>query len=302
LADKKKLEYWLPVDLYNGGMEHTTLHLLYSRFWHKFLYDIGIVSTPEPYAVRRSHGMVLAEDGGKMSKSRGNVVNPDEVILKYGADTLRMYEMFMGPFEEAIPWSTKGMIGVRRFLQKVWKIFREQRSRSKGRRDELKTKKTKNSEREKELERLLHQTIKKVSSDIDNFKFNTAIAQLMIYINEFQKEIDKLPQNLIIYHLSIFTKLLAPFAPHIAEELWESLGYKQSIHSQEWPKYSEELVKEEEIELVVQVNGKVKDKIRVEVDITEEEVLKLIKERPKIKDLEIKRVVFVPRRLVNLVT
>lgn len=258
LADKNKLKYWLPVDLYNGGMEHTTLHLLYSRFWHKFLYDIGIAPIKEPYKRRVSHGMVLAEDGKKMSKSLENVINPNSIIKKYGADTLRLYEMFMGPFSEAIPWSAFSIIGMKRFLDKVYK---------------LKKRKANNQ--------ITHKTIKKVTKDIDNLKFNTAIAALMEYVNSKK------------YDYETLLKLLAPFAPHLAEELWTK---KTSIFKEKWPEHDEELARENEVDLIIQINGKVKDKLKVKIGVSQKEVEELIKDKYKYK-----RAIFVPDRLINLV-
>ncbi|MCG2693310.1 class I tRNA ligase family protein, partial [Candidatus Parcubacteria bacterium] len=324
LADPKKLKHWMPVDLYNGGMEHTTLHLLYSRFWNKFLYDIGVVPTSEPYAARRSHGMVLAEDSQKMSKSRGNVTNPDELIKKYGADTLRLYEMFMGPFGEAIPWSTENMIGVKRFLDKVWGLQSKVKSQTSLK---SKVKNLKSSQKSKveskvkndELTRLVHKTIKKVTEDIENFRFNTAVSALMILTNEFLKQeklsitvrpraqlsvsSSRIRGRVVNYQLLII--LLSLFAPHISEELWEGLGNKESIFKQPWPKYDAKLIKEEEIELVIQVNGKVRDKIKVAADINEVEAVKVAKRSPKIQkwtnDKEVRKVIFVRGKLLNIV-
>ena len=479
-ASQENIKYWMPVDLYNGGMEHTTLHLLYSRFWHKFLFDLNYVNTAEPYKMRRSHGMILSEDGQKMSKSRGNVVNPDDVIKKYGADTLRLYEMFMGPYGDAIPWSTSSLIGMNRFLERVWNLQSKVETRfiaseketilvatnNQGKLKELKdhlknfdilslkdidkkieepeengktfaenslikakyyAKKTgyltiaddsglcvnaldgrpgvysnryaqgnyekankklskelenkkdrsayyqcvitlynpKNDNHEQfdgkcegeiikeprgnksfgyapiflskelqktfgecseeeryrynhrkraadklvkflnkkenlEIEQLLHQTIKKVTEDIENLKFNTAISQMMILANEMEKE--KTISNI---QYSIFLTLLSPFAPHIAEELWEMLGEKKSIHLQEWPKYDPEFIKEKEITLVIQINGKVRDQIKTPTDISEEDAKKLALESEKIKkwieEKEIKKIIFVKGKLVNIV-
>ncbi len=496
-ASPEKLKYWMPVDLYNGGMEHTTLHLLYSRFWHKFLFDLNYVNTPEPYAKRRSHGMILAEDGQKMSKSRGNVVNPDKVIEKYGADTLRLYEMFMGPYGDAIPWSTSSLIGMNRFLERVWNMKNKVETRfiaskfiasksktiliatnNQGKLKELKdhlkdfdiislkdidkeiiepeengktfeenslikakyyAKKTgyltiaddsglcvnalngrpgvfssryaegdykkahqklfkelenkkdryayfqsvvtlydpKNNKYEqfsgkcegkiidkpqgnsgfgydpifmpdglnksfgecsfeekyrydhrkkaidklvkhlnevetrfiasKTIEILLHQTIKKVSEDIENLKFNTAISSLMILLNEMEKQktIFNIPACPAGRQYSIFLILLSPFAPHITEELWKMMGNKESIHLQSFPKYNPELAKEKEITLVVQINGKLRDQIKVLADISEEEAKKIALEREKIKKWiegkEIRRIIFVKGKLINIV-
>ena len=289
LADKKKLKYWMPVDWYNGGFEHTTLHLLYSRFWYKFLYDIGVAPNPEPYKKRTSHGIVLAEDGRKMSKSFGNVVNPDDIVKTYGADTLRIYEMFMGPFDQGISWNTQGVKGVFRFLERVWRLN-----------SKIKSQKSKLQLKNQKLERLIHKTIKKIDEDLENTKFNTAVSALMILVNEMEKE-QAIP---ITYYQSLLI-LLSPFAPHITEELWYQLGHEDSIHNQVWPKYDSKLVKEETITLIVQINGKVRDKIEVEADISEEKAKKLTLEREKVKKWiegkETKKIVFVPGKLINIV-
>ncbi len=290
LANKDKLEYWLPVDWYNGGMEHTTLHLLYSRFVYKFLYDLGAVPKkcgPEPYQKRTSHGLILGEGGEKMSKSKGNVVNPDDVVKEVGADTFRIYEMFMGPFDQPIPWDTKGVKGVRRFLEKVWEIYQRQETRDK-RQDE------------KELTSLLHQTIKKVGDDIETQDYNTAVSAMMIFIN---KVVDSggMSRNTA----ETFLKILAPFTPHLVEELWQQLGAKESIFKEKWPEYEESLARAQTFELVVQVNGKVRDKIEVEADITQQRADKVARERERVKkylgDKKIKNVIFVPGRLINFV-
>jgi predicted alpha/beta hydrolase family esterase len=286
-ANENNLKYWMPVDWYNGGMEHTTLHLLYSRFWYKFLYDIGAVPKEcgdEPYKKRTSHGLILGEGGEKMSKSRGNVINPDDVVERFGADTLRVYEMFMGPFEQAIPWDEKGVVGVYRFLERVWKL----------------QEKLKVTVKNLKLERLLHQTIKKVSEDIEAMKFNTAVSALMILVNGMAAQ-----ENLPVTGYQLFITLLAPFAPHLAEELWEKLGNKKSVHLTEWPKYDPVLIIEEEIDLVVQVNGKVRDTIRVKADISEEEAKKVATESEKIKKWiegqKVKKIIFAKGRLINIV-
>lgn len=284
---KKKEKYWMPVDLYVGGAEHATRHLIYARFWHKFLYDIGIVSTKEPFLKLKSVGIILGSDSRKMSKRYGNVINPDDVCKKFGADALRLYEMFMGPFDQMIAWQEKGISGARRFLERVWKL------RGKIQNTKYKIRNTK-------LTRLLHQTIKKVTEDIDSFKFNTAISQLMILANELEKEkaIEK-----EIY--KTFIQLLAPFAPHITEELWYSLRNKKTIFLSCWPKYNPKLAKEEKIILIIQVNGKVRDKIEVEALISEEKAKELALSREKIKKRlvgkEIKRIIFIPRKLINFV-
>ncbi len=296
IADSKKLKYWMPVDWYNGGMEHTTLHLLYSRFWYKFLYDIKVVPQPEPYAKRTSHGMVLAEDGQKMSKSRGNVVNPDDIVKEYGADTLRVYEMFMGPFDQAISWDTNGVKGVRRFLEKIYKnfqlsIFNFQPN----------SKTQKNQTQNDRLRKLLHKTIKKVSEDIEMMKFNTAISSMMEFVNEWSKN----PNMLAKRDLAEFVKILLPFAPHIAEELWSLAGFKGFCCEQKWPKYDEKLIEEEKINLIIQINGKVRDKIEVNADISEEEAKEIALTSEKVKKWlegkEIEKIIFVAGKLINIV-
>jgi leucyl-tRNA synthetase len=300
LASKEKLKYWTPVDWYNGGMEHTTLHLLYSRFWYKFLYDIGIIPKEcgaEPYKKRTSHGMILGEGGIKMSKSKGNVVNPDDVVKEHGADVLRMYEMFMGPFDQAIPWDTKGVEGINRFLKKIYKLSDKLQISTRQLTDKTQTNsKSQNSK----LENLLHKTIKKVTQDIENLRFNTAISAMMILLNEFEKE-----KEIDIIHYSLFIILLSPFAPHLAEELWEKLGHKDSIFRQSWPKYDEALARDEEIELVIQINGKVRDKITVSADISETQAKEKALASEKIKKWldgkEPKKIIFVRGKLVSIV-
>jgi len=286
-ADFDKLKYWLPVDLYNGGMEHTTLHLLYSRFWHKVLYDLKLVPTEEPYQRRYSHGMVLAEDGRKMSKSFNNVVNPDDTITEYGADTLRIYEMFMGPFDQTISWSIKGVQGCFRFLNKVWQIFN-----SKGKIGKVSDKK---------LITKLHQLIKKVNDDLDNMKFNTAVAVMMEFVNAWSEDGKILSKK----DAQAFLYLLSPFAPHIVEELWNKLGNKESIFKEEWPEYDKKLIQEETVQLIVQINGKVRDKIEIKIGLSEKEVQELILSQEKIQKWldakKIKKFIYIPNRLVNLV-
>ena len=285
LVSKQKEKYWMPVDLYVGGAEHATRHLIYARFWHKFLYDIGVVSTKEPFLRLKSVGVILGPDGRKMSKRYGNIVNPDDVCKKFGADSLRVYEMFMGPFDQEITWQEKGVVGARRFLERVWKL-----------RDKVGRKKEVGSR----ILKILHQTIKKVTEDIENFKFNTAISQLMICANELEKE-EKIDKEIF----ENFLKLLAPFAPHICEEIWQFLGHKRSIFLAPWPKWDEKLAREEMITLIIQVNGKVRDKIEVEADISEEKAKELAISRERIKKWvegrEIKKIIFVPGKLINLV-
>ena len=285
-ADSKKLRYWLMVDLYNGGMEHTTLHLLYSRFWHKFLYDLKLVPTPEPYARRRSHGMVLAEDNQKMSKSRDNVLNPDDIIETHGADSLRIYEMFMGPFDQAINWNTNGLIGCRRFLDRAWGIFN--RPEKFGSTDES-------------AEIKVHQLIKRISEDLEAMKFNTAISAFMEFINFWSEKNRTISKK----DAETFLKLLAPSAPHICEELWSGLGNKKSIHLEPWPEYISALIEEGEYDLIIQINGKMRDKIRVSKKLGRPEIEKLVMVRDAVKkhinSKEVKKIIYVPDRLINIV-
>jgi leucyl-tRNA synthetase len=296
LAGKEKEKYWMPVDLYIGGVEHAVLHLLYARFWHKFLYDLGAVSTKEPFAKLVNQGLILGPDGQKMSKSRGNVVNPDEMVEKFGADSLRIYEMFMGPIEDAKPWQPDGIVGAYRFLNRVWKLI-ELNLKSKGQ----KSKNLDANGEDSKLEKQLHQTIKKVDEDLSLFKFNTAVSALMIFLNEAEKEGGRLSKKSIAQYL----KLLAPLAPHLAEELWHRLGNESSIHLEPWPEYDRSLVVEEEFELLIQVNGKLRDKALVSKKITQEEAEKLVLEREKIKEQlgkkKTKKIIFVPGRLINIV-
>ena len=286
IASKEALNYWSPVDWYNGGMEHTTLHLLYSRFWHKFLYDIGVVPTPEPYAKRTSHGMILGENGEKMSKSRGNVVNPDEIVDEYGADTMRLYEMFIGDFEKAAPWSKASIRGCRRFVERYWNL---QSVLIDG--DKIRP----------ELESAFNKAIKKVGEDIENIKFNTAIATLMALINDISnvKSINK-------EELRIFSILLNPFAPHVTEEVYEACKLGNGILAEaEWPEYDESKCVDESVEIVVQVNGKIKAKLNIPVDADKDAVLDLAKNDENVKKaidgMKIIKEIVVPKKLVNLV-
>ena len=286
IASKEALNYWSPVDWYNGGMEHTTLHLLYSRFWHKFLYDIGVVPTPEPYAKRTSHGMILGENGEKMSKSRGNVVNPDEIVDEYGADTMRLYEMFIGDFEKAAPWSKASIRGCRRFVERYWNL---QSVLIDG--DKIRP----------ELEGAFNKAIKKVGEDIENIKFNTAIATLMALINDISnvKSINK-------EELRIFSILLNPFAPHVTEEVYEACKLGNGILAEaEWPEYDESKCVDESVEIVVQVNGKIKAKLNIPVDAEKDAVLDLAKNDENVKKaidgMKIIKEIVVPKKLVNLV-
>ena len=286
LASKEALEYWSPVDWYNGGMEHTTLHLLYSRFWHKFLYDIGVVPTPEPYAKRTSHGMILGENGEKMSKSRGNVVNPDDIVNEYGADTMRLYEMFIGDFEKAAPWSQASIRGCRRFIERYWNL---QNNLIDG--DKIRP----------ELESAFHKTIKKVGDDIENIKFNTAIAALMALINDISnaKSINK-------EELRIFSILLNPFAPHVTEEVYQACSLGDGILAEaKWPEYDEAKCVDESVEIVVQVNGKIKAKLNIPVDADRNAMLELAKADEKVQaaigNMNIIKEIAVPKKLVNFV-
>ena len=286
LASKEAIKYWSPVDWYNGGMEHTTLHLLYSRFWHKFLYDIGVVNTPEPYAKRTSHGMILGENGEKMSKSRGNVVNPDEIVDEYGADTLRLYEMFIGDFEKAAPWSQTSIRGCRRFIERYYNL-QTILNNADGIRPEL--------------ESSFHKAIKKVGDDIENIKFNTAIATLMALINDITAT-----GAITKEELRIFTILLNPFAPHVTEEVFEMCKLGDGIVAeQKWPEYDEDKCKDETIEIVVQVNGKIKTKLNIPVESEKNAVLDMAKADANvakaIENMNIIKEIYVPNKLVNLV-
>ena len=286
LASKEALDYWSPVDWYNGGMEHTTLHLLYSRFWHKFLFDIGVVPTPEPYAKRTSHGMILGENGEKMSKSRGNVVNPDDIVTEYGADTMRLYEMFIGDFEKAAPWSQASIRGCRRFIERYWN---------------LQTILVDGDKIRPELESAFHKAIKKVGDDIENIKFNTAIAALMALINDITNA-----KSINREELRIFSILLNPFAPHITEEVYEANNLGEGILAEaKWPEYDESKCVDESVEIVVQVNGKIKAKLNVPVDADKDTMLSLAKSNEKvqaaIENMTVIKEIAVPKKLVNLV-
>ncbi len=285
-ASKEVLNYWMPVDWYNGGMEHTTLHLLYSRFWHKFLYDLGLVNTKEPYQKRTSHGMILGENGEKMSKSRGNVVNPDDIVAEFGADTLRTYEMFIGAFELSAAWSKEGVKGCRRFLERVWKLQDMVDEKEEG--------------YSKELETKMHQTIKKVSQDFESLKFNTAIAAMMSLVNEF-------------YRLNRVTKgefkslliLLNPVAPHMTEEIWQIIGEKARIYQTVWPEYEEEKTIENEVEIAVQVNGKVKATIKVtleeEQDSVREKAMQVTSVKGAVENKTIVKEIYIKGKIYNIV-
>jgi len=284
-ASKEALEYWCPVDWYNGGMEHTTLHLLYSRFWHKFLYDIKAVPNAEPYAKRTSHGMILGENGEKMSKSRGNVVNPDEIINDYGADTMRVYEMFIGDFEKAAPWSQSSIKGSKRFLDKVWALY-----------DIM----TDESGYRKEIEAEMHRTIKKVTEDIETLKMNTAIAALMSLMNSITAT-GKITKD----EYKTFITLLNPFAPHITEEIWEMCGFDGMLNQTKWPEYDESKCVDATVEIVVQINGKIRARLNVAADISANDAIALAKEQDAVKaETEGKNIIkelYVPKKLVNIV-
>ncbi|MBS5359536.1 leucine--tRNA ligase [Finegoldia magna] len=284
IASKENLDYYVPVDWYNGGMEHTTLHLLYSRFWHKFLYDIGVVPTKEPYMKRTSHGMILGDNNEKMSKSRGNVVNPDDIVRDFGADTLRCYEMFIGDFEKSAPWSENGVKGCRKFLDKVWRT------------QEL----VDGDSNFEKMETLVHQTIKKVSEDYENLKFNTAIAQLMTLLNEFNN-LDKISEE----QFKIFLILLNPVCPHITEEIWQRMGYEGYVYEASWPEYDESKTILDVIELPIQVNGKLRATVEISRDASEDEVFeKAIADDVVEKYLEGKNVVkkiYVKGRIFNII-
>lgn len=292
IADPEKLAKWLPVDLYIGGAEHAVLHLLYARFWHKFLYDLGVVPTKEPFQKLFNQGMILGENNEKMSKSKGNVVNPDDVVNQYGADTLRVYEMFMGPLDASIAWSENGLEGSRRFLDRVWRLLVDE--------DKHTVKETVQNATNDELTRVYHQTVKKVTEDFENLHFNTAISQLMIFLNA-AKDQSVLP----IEYAEGFVKLLAPLAPHLMEEIWELLGHTESLSEAEWPTFKEELTVESTIEIVLQVNGKVKTKREIELDMSKEDLeqLALADEtiQAEISGKTVRKIIAIPNRLVNIV-
>ena len=291
IADPEKIKHWLPVDLYIGGVEQAVLHLLYARFWHKVLYDIGVVPTKEPFQKLFNQGMILGEGNEKMSKSKGNVVNPDDIVYTHGADTLRLYEMFMGPLDAAIAWSETGLDASRRFLDRVWRLFVNE--------DGSLSEKVTDQETP-DLEKVYHETVKKVTVDYENLHFNTAISQLMVFINDGYKQ-EKINRD----YIKGFVKLLSPIAPHIAEELWEKLGGETTITYEEWPTYDESKLVTETVEIVAQVNGKVKDKIEVSPEATKDELVQIAMDNEKIKaSIEgktVNRTIVVPGKLVNIV-
>ena len=288
-ASPEKLKHWLPVDVYFGGSEHTTLHLLYSRFWHQFLYDQKYVPTPEPYAKRVVHGLILGPDGEKMSKSQGNIVNPDEVVKQYGADALRMYELFLGPHEATVPWKTEGIVGVSRFLNRVWKLVRSGKWQV-------------NSEKkDQNIDRILHKAIKKIGEDIENYRFNTGVSELMKLLNEFESQ----HLSLATSHLSLFTLLLSPFAPHLAEELWQNvLKHRTSVHLEPWPTYDPKLIIETRVDFVIQINGRTRAVMPLPADSDEAVARNAAEADERIKRHlagPIKKVIFVKNKLLNLI-
>ncbi|WLV23835.1 leucine--tRNA ligase [Aciduricibacillus chroicocephali] len=291
LADPEALEKWLPVDIYIGGAEHAVLHLLYARFWHKFLYDIGVVPTKEPFQKLFNQGMILGENNEKMSKSKGNVVNPDEIVESHGADTLRLYEMFMGPLDASVAWSTNGLDGARRFLDRIWRLLVTEEG-------SLTEKVT--EEQNDALDKVYHETVKKVTADYDNLHFNTAISQMMVFVNEAYKA-DQLPKD----YIEGFVQLLAPIAPHICEELWNRLGHEDSISYAKWPVHDESKLIEDEVEVALQVLGKVRSKIMVPLDMSKDELEKLALEDEQvqhwIEGKTVRKVIVVPNKLVNIV-
>ncbi|PAQ12867.1 leucine--tRNA ligase, partial [Bacillaceae bacterium SAOS 7] len=290
LADPDKLKQWLPVDIYIGGAEHAVLHLLYARFWHKVLYDLGVVHTKEPFQKLFNQGMILGENNEKMSKSKGNVVNPDEIVGSHGADTLRLYEMFMGPLDASIAWSTTGVDGARRFLDRVWRLIVQENG-------ELSEKIT---DAGTELEKVYHQTVKKVTEDYEHLRFNTAISQMMVFVNEAYKA-DTLPKPFI----EGLVQLLSPIAPHMTEELWEKLGHNETISYQPWPTFDETKLIDDEVEIVVQVNGKLKTKLMISKEATREEMEQIAMNDEKVKEQiegkTVRKVIAVPGKLVNIV-
>ncbi|HHU18753.1 MAG TPA: leucine--tRNA ligase [Bacilli bacterium] len=293
LADKDLLNEWLPVDVYIGGAEHAVLHLLYARFWHKFLYDIGVVPTKEPFQKLFNQGMILGENNEKMSKSKGNVVNPDDIVGSHGADTLRLYEMFMGPLDASIAWSETGLDGARRFLDRVWRLFINEET------EEL-SEKIVNDVEDDKLEKVYHETVKQVTENYQDLKFNTAISQMMVFINEAYKT-----DQILTAYVEGFVKLLSPIAPFIAEELWDKLGHDETITFEAWPTYDETKLEENEIEIVVQILGKNRARMMVDKDVTREELEKLALEHEAIKeriaDKTVRKVIVVPGKLVNIV-
>ncbi|MEK7657958.1 MAG: leucine--tRNA ligase [Patescibacteria group bacterium] len=296
-ADAKKMKNWLPVDMYIGGAEHSVLHLLYARFFTKVLNDLGYLNFKEPFSALRHQGIILGPDGQKMSKSRGNVIDPDELVKKFGVDAVRMYLCFMGQYDQGGQWNPTGILGTKRFLERIWRFYADAKLQM---RQNLQKNKFVDSRQFVNLNRLLHQTVKKVGEDIENFRFNTAISSLMILLNEMEKQ-----NQLSIINCQLFLKLLAPFAPHLAEELWHQFGEKKSIFLQQWPKYNPKLIKKEQFDLIIQINGKMRDKITVSSGISQKETEELVKGREKIKNYlvgkKIVKIIFVQDKLINIV-
>jgi leucyl-tRNA synthetase len=291
-CDPERERYWMPIDIYVGGSEHAVLHLMYARFWHKVLFDLGHVSTREPFMKLRHQGIILGEDGRKMSKSRGNVVNPDDVVSEYGADAIRLFEMFMGPLEDMKPWSTRGVEGVYRFLNRVWRLYMDDEGHLDSR--------LSSDPPASDAERIYHATVKKVGEDIEGLRFNTAIAQLMIFVNELTKS-EQRPRTI----LEPFVLLLAPFAPHIAEELWSALGHTRSLTFEPWPSYDPAKIASDTVEVVLQVNGKVRSKMSVPVDAGEQELERFAladeNVRRHVEGKQVVKVIVVKNKLVNVV-
>ncbi|MEN3239366.1 leucine--tRNA ligase [Fructilactobacillus sanfranciscensis] len=291
LADPKKLDYWLPIDLYVGGAEHAVLHLLYARFWHKFLYDLGVVPTKEPFQRLVNQGMILGTNHEKMSKSKGNVVNPDDIVNEYGADTLRLYEMFMGPLTESKPWSTEGIVGANRWIKRVWRMYLN---------DDNSTSDMLIADNDGKLDKVYNQTVKKVTDDIEKMRFNTAISQMMVFVNEVYKN-KTLPKR----YAEGFIKLLSPITPHMAEEIWQQLGHKDTIAYAEWPTYDESKLKDDQTELVVQINGKVRAHITVAVGTSKDDIEKIALADDNIKNnlqnKTVRKVIVIPNKIVNIV-
>jgi leucyl-tRNA synthetase len=291
-VDRAAVDYWAPVDLYVGGTEHAVLHLLYARFWHKVLYDLGLVNTPEPFQRLVNQGMILGEDNQKMSKSRGNVINPDDIIREYGADSMRVYEMFMGPLEVSKPWITAGLVGVSRFLERLWAI---------GEKPLVEGPPAGTGESSwPDMQRLLHKTIKKVSADTETLNFNTAISAMMVYSNELAK-LGEIPRSL----WEPLVQMVSAYAPHLGEELWEKLGHGESVSKSSWPVYDEALTREEKLTIVVQVNGKIRDKFIAAAGTPGEELEKTARALPGIRKWTggqtLVKVITVPDKLVNIV-
>jgi leucyl-tRNA synthetase len=291
IADPEKLKYWSPVDLYVGGAEHAVLHLLYARFWHKFLYDLGVVPTPEPFQKLVNQGMILGTNHEKMSKSKGNVINPDDIVDEYGADTLRVYEMFMGPIDAAKPWSTEGINGAHHWLDRVWRLMIDDNNHLRDRVTTL---------NDGELDKIYNQTVKIVSNDFQHMRFNVGISQMMVFVNEAYKA-DALP----IAYMEGFVKMLSPIAPHIAEELWQLLGHDGTITYEQWPTFDAAQLVEDTVQMVVQVNGKVRAHLKIARDAAKDKVEEAAKKDENIQRYTegktIRKVIVIPNKIVNIV-